>query len=63
MKLHRHTLVVEVESIVDRGSRQMQARLSRWLASYGHTAASFGFEFKSVNLPTNPKEPTDASSE
>lgn len=67
MSAHRHKLVVEVVSGVDRGQRQMQDRLHRWIERYGHTAASFGFEFKSVGVLTgkhvNPKEPTDANIE
>lgn len=66
MTIHRHTLVIEVVSAVDRGQRQMQARLHRWLETYGHTAAAFGFEFKSVGVLTgrhiHQKEPPNAPS-
>lgn len=59
MKPQRHTLVVEVLSDVDKGQRQMQARLHDWLETYGHTSVSFGFEFKTVGVLTgkhvNPK--------
>lgn len=48
----RHQMVVSVETCVDRGQRQMQDRLLRWLAAYGHTSVSFGFEFKTVGVIT-----------
>ena len=48
-KTYRHTLVVGVVSDTDRGQRQMQARLHRWLENFGHTASSFGFEFRTVD--------------
>lgn len=49
---YRHKLCVEVVSDMDRGQRQMQERLHRWLETYGHTASSYGFEFKSVDVFT-----------
>lgn len=57
----RHKLCIEVTSDVDRGQRQMRDRLHRWIEAYGHTASSFGFEFKSVGVLTGkhvfPKKP------
>jgi hypothetical protein len=48
----KHTLVVTVVSEVDKGQRQMQDRLLRWIAAYGHTSVSFGFTFDTVGVLT-----------
>jgi hypothetical protein len=53
MKQYKHALVVHVKSDVDRGQRQMQDRLLRWIATYGHTSSSFGFTFEGVGVITN----------
>lgn len=49
---YKHKLVVEVVSDVDRGQRQMQNRLIRWIAANGHTASGHGFEFCAVGAIT-----------
>ena len=48
----RHLLCVEVLCLDPQGQRQAQDRLHRWLETFGHTAASFGFEFRSVGVIT-----------
>jgi hypothetical protein len=53
MKEYKHALVVHVKSDVDKGQRQMQDRLLRWIAAYGHTSSSFGFTFEGVGVITN----------
>jgi hypothetical protein len=44
--------MVEVVSEVDRGQRQMQNRLIKWIEAFGHTSVSFGFTFRSVGVIT-----------
>ena len=48
----RHTLCVEILCLDAQGQRQAQDRLHRWLETYGHTAPSHGFEFKTVGVIT-----------
>jgi hypothetical protein len=52
VRTYKHQLVVHVASEVDKGQRLMQDRLLRWIAAYGHTASSFGFEFEAVGVIT-----------
>lgn len=52
MKPRHHTLIVTVISDVDKGQRQMQDRLLRWIEAFGHTSSSFGFKFDKVGVLT-----------
>lgn len=48
----RHLLVVEIECLDAQGQRQAQDRLHGWLETFGFTACSHGFEFKTVGVLT-----------
>lgn len=51
-RIKRHTLCVDILCYDSKGQRQAQDMLHGWLEHYGHTATSFGFEFKTVGVLT-----------
>lgn len=57
----RHTLAVEIFCDLRCGQRQAQDRLHRWLETFGHTAPSLGFEFRTVGRITG--KPVDMKHE
>jgi hypothetical protein len=48
----RHQLVIEVECLDPQGQRQAQDRVHNWFETFGHTACSHGFVFKTVGVMT-----------
>lgn len=44
-----HFLIVEIECLDAQGLKSAEDRLTAWLETFGHTACSHGFEFKSVS--------------
>ena len=52
--MRTHILCVEVESSVDVTQSDMCERLKRWVANFGHTSSSYGFEF--INVSTRARK-------
>lgn len=48
MSSHRNTVFVTIESDLIESAQDAVDRIHSWLETYGHTAPSHGFEFKSV---------------
>lgn len=46
----RNTFFITIEADLPETPQQAVDRVHRWLETYGHTAPSHGFEFKSVTI-------------